>query len=125
MEPRRLLRDTFGMPAKVTPHLKQPRPTFFFKAWRKYRGLTQEQVAERVGMSVSSVSQLETGKQGFTDGTLMAFADALRCEPGDLLSRDPKLDGAIIDLMRLIRQKDPNVVLNVIRALPDRTGTDG
>ena len=114
------------MAKRVTPRLKQPPRTFYFRAWRKHRNLTQEQLAERVGMSVSSVSQIETGAQGFTDGTLMAFADALQVDPGDLLSRNPETEGMIVDLMRLIRLKGESVVLNVIRALPDsRTGTDG
>lgn len=76
-------------------------------------------------MSVSSISQIETGAQGFTDSTLMAFAEALNVDPGDLLSRDPLIEGTIIDLLRLIRAKDQAMVLNVLRALPDRTGTQG
>lgn len=113
------------MATKVTPRLKRPPPKYFFRAWRKERGLTQEQLAERIGMSVSSVSQIETGKQGFTDGTLMAFADALNVEPGDLLSRDPKINAMIIDLLALLDRKGQDTVMNVIRALPDRTGTNG
>ena len=77
-------------------------------------------------MSVSSVSQVETGKQGFTDTTLVAWAEALNCEPGDLLSRDPRVEGAVIDLLRLIRQKDAATsVMAFLNALPDKTGTDG
>ncbi|AKR57980.1 hypothetical protein XM25_19760 [Devosia sp. H5989] len=109
---------------KVSPRFKPQRPTYFFRAWRKYRGLTQEALAERVGMSVSAVSQIETGAQGFTDSTLLAFANALTCEPGDLLSRDPNVEGAVLDLMRLIQKKDPQVVMAFINALPDKTGTD-
>jgi transcriptional regulator with XRE-family HTH domain len=117
--------DNSIMSKKVTPRLKRSRPTYFFRAWRDHRGLTQEQVAERVAMSVSSISQIETGAQGFTDSTLMAFAEALNVDPGDLLSRDPLIEGTIIDLLRLIRAKDQAMVLNVLRALPDRTGTQG
>lgn len=112
------------MVEKVVSRLKREPPVYFFRAWRKYRGLTQEQLAERVDMSVSSISQLETGKQGFTDTTLLAIADALNCEPGDLLSRDPRIEGAIIDLMRLIQKKDQTTVMAFLNALPDRTGTN-
>lgn len=111
--------------SKVITRFKEPRPTFFFRAWRRYRGLTQEALAERVGLSTSSISQIETGTQGFTDSTLIAFAEALNCEPGDLLSRDPNVEGAVLDLMRLIKKKDPQVVLAIINGLPDKTGTDG
>lgn len=113
------------MAKKVTPRLKSGPPAFFFRAWRKYRGLTQEQLAERVEMSVASVSQIETGTQGFTDTTLLAFADALNCEPGELLSRDPNIDGAVADLLQLIRRKDAATVMAFLNALPDKTGTTG
>lgn len=117
--PRR--RENARMAEKVVSRLKKDPPVYFFRAWRKYRQLTQEQLAERVNMSVSSISQLETGKQGFTDTTLMALADALSCEPGDLLSRDPRLEGAVVDLMRLIKQKDAaQSVMAFLNALPDR-----
>lgn len=55
------------MPKKVTPIPKPSHPRFFFREWRKYRGLNQEALAEIVGVTTSTISQLETGKQGFTD----------------------------------------------------------
>lgn len=64
------------MPKKVTPIPKPSHPRFFFREWRKYRGLNQEALAEIVGVTTSTISQLETGKQGFTDSTLVALADA-------------------------------------------------
>lgn len=119
-------RECASMAEKVVSRLKQDPPVYFFRAWRKYRGLTIEQLADRVEMSVSSISQLERGLQGFSDKTLLALADALRCEPGDLLSRDPRLDGAVVDLMRLIKQKDAaQTVIAFLNQLPDRTGTEG
>jgi repressor LexA len=54
--------------------------------------MTQEELAGRVGISTASVSQLETGKQGFTDTTLYALARALDAEPGDLLSYPPNFE---------------------------------
>ncbi len=114
------------MARRVTPNLKpEPKP-YFFRAWRKHRHLTIEQLAERVDMAASSISQLERGLQGFTDSTLLAIAHALQCEPGDLLSRDPRAAGEVVDLMRLIEQKGArDTVLAFLNALPDRTGTDG
>ena len=114
------------MAEKVISRLKQDPPVYFFRAWRKYRQLTIEQLADRVDMSVSSISQLERGLQGFSDTTLLALAEALMCEPGDLLSRDPRVEGAVVDLMRLIKQKDAaQTVMAFLSALPDKTGTSG
>lgn len=63
-------------------------PTYL-RAWRKYRGLTQDDLGHLVGVSGSSISQLETGKQGFTDKTLAELAKALDCSPLALLAHDP------------------------------------
>lgn len=78
------------MGTRVKSRLKQPqRRRHFIKEWRKFRGLTQEQLAERIGVAVSTISQLETMKQGYSQPTLEALADALGCEPADLLMRNP------------------------------------
>lgn len=112
------------MDKRITPQPKPQRARHFIREWRLYRGLTQPQLAERIGKTHGAISQLETNKTAYTQDTLEALAFALRCEPGDLLSRDPNKEGAIVDLMRILRTKDPSVVLNVVRALPDATGTD-
>lgn len=125
MECKGLMPDNGAMPKRVTPRLKRPRRAYFFRAWREHKGLTQEQLAERIDMSVSSISQIETGAQGFTDSTLMAIAEALDCEPGDLLSKDPRAEGMVVDMMRLIQRKDEATVLAILSGLPDRTGTKG
>lgn len=64
------------------------RPTFIAQ-WRKYRGLNQEQLAARLDMTQAYVSQIETGKRGYTQETLEAFADALQTDAASLLMRDP------------------------------------
>lgn len=75
--------------ANRTISSKDQRPIFFFRQWRIHRNLTQEELAEMVGLTPSSISQLEGGKQGFSDTTLIALAKALECSPGDLLMRNP------------------------------------
>jgi DNA-binding Xre family transcriptional regulator len=75
---------------KVETRFKQPpfRPTFI-RQWRKKRGLTLEVCAERAGMSKGNLSNIETGKTGYNQATLEALADALQCDPVDLLIRNP------------------------------------
>jgi transcriptional regulator with XRE-family HTH domain len=77
------------MTKKVIPLPKPAHPRFFFREWRKHRGYNQEDLAALVGVTPSTISQLETGKQGFTDSTLTALSEALACSPGDLLMRNP------------------------------------
>ena len=61
----------------------------FIRQWRKYRGLSQEQLAEKCGWVVSNVSQLERGQQGYSQPGLELIAKALDCTVADPLSIDP------------------------------------
>src|SRR5437016_6511061 len=71
--------DDFGM-AKVSPRFKHPPwRKLFVKQWREFRNLTQEQLAERAGMSVGNISQLERGLQGYSMQGLEALSQALNC----------------------------------------------
>lgn len=64
-------------------------PPHFIKEWRKHRGLTQEQLANRVNMSRNNVSKVESFNRPYTQQTLPLFADALGCDPADLLRAPP------------------------------------
>ena len=57
----------------------------FIKERRKKMNMSQETLAERVGVSPATISNLETGRNGFSDKTLAAVAEALKCRPVDLL----------------------------------------
>ena len=63
-------------------------PTFI-RRWRKFRGINQARLGELTGVTGSSISQLERGLQGFTDKSLARLAEALQCDPVDLLGWDP------------------------------------
>lgn len=47
------------------------------KLWRDYRGLTQQELADRAGISKPYLSQIESGKRQGTVETLAAIARAL------------------------------------------------
>ncbi|NTG73262.1 helix-turn-helix transcriptional regulator [Agrobacterium rhizogenes] len=81
-------------------------PTFT-KALRKKKKWTQEKLAQEAGLSTAAVHNLEAEKNGFTDKTLKALADALSCEPWQLLvepGHDAKVssEGAVKELLRKI-----------------------
>jgi transcriptional regulator with XRE-family HTH domain len=108
MESAAARRDTAASMAKPTlQHPKRARRRQFFAEWRKKRGLTQEQLAERIDKSRGLISQLESGLTSYTEETLNALADALSCEPWDLLHVDPSKEGQVVDLLDLIRQASP------------------
>lgn len=76
-------------PNMVKPRQKKQYRRTFIKEWREYRGLSQERLAERINRSPGLISQIENRVGPYTQETLEAIADALLCEPQDLLIRDP------------------------------------
>lgn len=65
-------------------------PVVHLKAWREFRGLTQEDVAQAMGCTPSFVSLLERGKKNWTVRRLVQAAHALGINPGHLLEADPR-----------------------------------
>lgn len=93
------------------------RQRHFVREWRKFRGLTQERLAERTPFTTGAISQLETGRTKYTQDMIEALAVALDCEPGDLLSKDPNMEGEIIDLMRHLPESKRSDVIAILKAL--------
>lgn len=98
------------------------RRRIFLKQWRKYRGMTQEELADAMGWSVSNVSQLEQGKQGYSDEGLAALSEILRCTPGQILEVDPTDDNAIWSLWERAKPGQRTTLLEVAKGMV-RTGT--
>ena len=80
----------------------------YVRDWRLYRGLTQEQLAGQADYTPATISQLETGKQGYEEKTLIRLAEVLDCHPSDLISGPPEAGNLMAEL----------------RALPDATRTE-
>jgi transcriptional regulator with XRE-family HTH domain len=59
------------------------------KGWRKYRGYTQDRVAEMIGISRSYYAQIESGARDYSQDFLEKAAEVLSCDPVDILIRDP------------------------------------
>lgn len=95
---------------------------FFLREWRKYRGLTQQELADRAGLTNSAVSHLERGAKAYTQGSLEALARALECEPADLLARDPSSDEPLWAAWDGIADADRARVIAVIKALKTSAG---
>ena len=55
------------------------------KAYREYRGLTQKDLAEKVGLNPVYISQIETGKRVGSTRTLGKIAEALEVDLDDLV----------------------------------------
>ncbi|MEO1552675.1 MAG: helix-turn-helix transcriptional regulator [Pseudomonadota bacterium] len=59
------------------------------RAWREFRKLTQEELAEKVGTTAAVISLLENGQRGLSATWLHRFAPHLRVSPGFLLDHSP------------------------------------
>jgi transcriptional regulator with XRE-family HTH domain len=105
---------------KVETRFKEPpfRPTFI-RQWRKKRGYTIEQCAEMAGMSKGNLSNIETGKTGYNQATLEALAEALRCEPVDLLIRNPADPDGLWSLWDTAKPAQRKAILGIIKGLLD------
>ena len=55
------------------------------RVYRKYRGLTQKQLAEAAGINAVYLSQIETGKRSGSLRILTVIAEELGVEAGDLI----------------------------------------
>jgi putative transcriptional regulator len=65
------------------------------RKWRERRGMTQAELARRVGVRQATISRLETEDSRRIElDVLDALARALRCEPGELLERVPSARGS-------------------------------
>lgn len=116
--------DNFSMARRVVPRFKKavPRRQIFLKQWREYRDLTQEQLAGRVGWSVGNVSQLERGLQGYSQEGLEALAEALQCDPGQLLTVDPTEDEAIWSIWERAKPGERQMIVEIAKTVIKQTG---
>lgn len=107
----------------------------FIREWRKYRGLSLRQLADRMEvepgvplMSHANLQRIELYEQPYDQQLLEAASIALECSATDLISVDPTKDGDVIDLVRLLKtrdadllqrlkDKDPDQIVRVLRAL--------
>lgn len=80
-------------------------PTFL-KQWRDYRDLTQEKLAERVGVSTSAISQWESGQLGFRAASLAKLAEVLDCTLPELLAYDPTREESFWPLFQKAEKLD-------------------
>ena len=58
------------------------------------RRMTLTELADRVGITLANLSILKTGKaKAIRFSTLEAICEALQCQPGDLLTFAPDIQG--------------------------------
>jgi len=97
----------------------------YIREWRKYRGLTQEKLADRIGLSQGNLSRIEKGARKYDQAFLETAARELRCDPADLLVRNPLDPESIWSLWDRVPVPQRDQARRVLAQFaPDRTGTD-
>jgi transcriptional regulator with XRE-family HTH domain len=94
----------------MPPVKRKPRQRrrHYIKEWREFRGLTQERVSERLDVSPTTWGRIETNKVPYNQDFLEEAAEALNCEPWDLLNRNPFRAGEVVDAEGVFRSADPD-----------------
>jgi transcriptional regulator with XRE-family HTH domain len=114
------------------------------KEFRKKAGLTMEETAHRLGITVSQVNRIENGRSSTTTIRLSEFAEIFGCHAADLIDdRLPiepslgidqkRLQDIIIQTERLMLKSKKNVkperkaeiILSLLSLENERLGDDG
>lgn len=89
----------------------------YIKEWRRYRGMTVEALAQRIGVSHASLSRIESGRQPYKQGYLESIGAALDCTPWDLLMRDPSGPESIFDIYRSLGEAQKRQLVEIAKTL--------
>jgi transcriptional regulator with XRE-family HTH domain len=93
------------------------------RAWREYRQMTQDELAEKIGTAGNVISLLESGGRRLSDKWLYKLAPALRTRPGFLLEFDPySADLTVLETITDIPKNRQAEALRLLQVF--KTGTN-
>lgn len=106
------------------PGMTKPRKfrRTYIRQWRQHRGLTLEQLADRVDMTASHFSMLERGQRGYTQETLERVAEALQTDAASLLMRNPSDPDAIWSVWEQAKPGERRMIVDIAKTIT-KTGT--
>jgi transcriptional regulator with XRE-family HTH domain len=88
-------------------------PGHYIRAWRKSAGLSQERVAEYLGVTHGAISQLERGLINYTQESLEKLSELFACSPAELLIGPPE------EIEQLRRARQVGDALGLLDALSE------
>jgi transcriptional regulator with XRE-family HTH domain len=104
------------------PIVRKPKyPPTQIRAWRKKRGLTLEQLALRIEMDPGNLSRLERGLIPYNQDGINAIADALSCDPADLVTANPT-PPEVAEIAQMVTKLPPDERDRIIRAIQALVG---
>ena len=95
------------------------------RAWREFRKLTQEDLAEKVGTTAAVISLLENGQRGLSASWLQRFAPHLEVPAGYLLDHRPgDLTADMLRAWAAVPQEQKSHALAALQSYAqEKTGT--
>ena len=116
-----LCRDNAG-PSLHSVGVLGPKFLNHVRAWREFREMSQEQLAEAAGCSPATVGHIETGARRLSDKWANAFAEVLKTRAGHLFDTDPESVATdVLDVWAEIPEENRAQALRVLQSF--RTGT--
>ena len=93
----------------------------YIREWRKFRGLTQANVALEMGISASYFTMIEKGHRRYDQKFLEAAARVLDCSMTDLIANPPgqweSIDAMIAELPEADRVRLASMVKAMIQSV--------
>lgn len=78
------------------------------KSRREELGMTQVELAKRIGVSKSFVNKVERDASKLPYTRVVDFAIALSCRPAELIGNPESMDGTIMELESIAREMSPS-----------------
>lgn len=96
----------------------------YLREWRKFRGMTQQELAAAVETNANMIQYLESGERGLSAKWLRRLAPVLDTTSGMILDHNPyDLDSDIIEIWATASNREKRQIADVAKAIM-RTGTD-
>lgn len=90
------------------------------RKYRKAHGLSQEQLAERVGISVTHMSHIETGNTKLSLPVLVEISKALNVQTDSILFEQPRFSGVtqneLQEIFDMCSVKELQIIAEVAKA---------
>lgn len=125
-------RDTRALRRVYVPGMeKKSLGKHYIRQWRQMRGLSLRQLSERMEVepggdlliSHASLGRIEKGEQPYSQPILEGLSHALDVPVYFLLEVNPEKDGDVVDMLALLKRKDPETVRAFLNALPDKAAS--
>lgn len=96
----------------------------FLREWRIYKKLSQEDLAEKVGLSVPQISKIENGRQGLRQKRLQQFAVALNIDTADIFrAPESKPECELLEYVMAMAPARQFKALKVLKAMEEEDET--